>query len=741
MALEKGFKQLITKTLIFLALFVAFSFIIGQRIVASSLLMDFKIYIYGGMGYILLFSIVGFVIFHRDRLVKSKSYVHEFRDYLLVVASFTLLYLFYILEINIHVISPSLANIISIHIMFLAIFITLLLGIYGLKFSKNFIQSFKKELVYFFIFGAIVYSLMNEVWKLWPFLSLIVMKITYFFLKLISPNVGIIGDRILVMEGFSAKIAEACSGIYSMFIFTCLYLFALFTDWKKLNKPKALSLFIPAIVGAFFVNIFRVTLLFIFGAYVSRDLALGLYHSYVGMIFFLVYFAIFWLLFYNWMKKPEFKSKEDSFLRSKYKKIMSDSLYRNSVYLMVSTLIMSLLGFIFWMIGARLFTTEQVGLATTLISVTGLISSFSLLGLNTGLVRYLPNSKDKDKKINTSFALVAILAIIISSFFLLSTNTLSPKLMFVHDNILLAFAFIFFMIFASFNSLIESIFIAYRSTKFILIKNTIFSSLKILLLFIFAWLGSYGIFTSHMISLIVGFITVFTILIIKFHYKPQFAFYDSIIRKIGKYSFGNYVAGFIGGLPALLLPLLILNKLGAESSAYYFIAMMIATLLFSISSATSNSLFAEGSYNEKQLQSQVKKALKIIASFLIPGIIITILLGKYILLLFGHDYSSEGFVFLKILAISGVFISLNSIFSTLLRVKKKIKTLIMISIFNAILILGFSYLFITKISLGLTGIGHAWLAGQATISIVYMFVWAHMTKGRTRKMILKGLST
>jgi len=158
--------------------------------------------------------------------------------------------------------------------------------------------------------------------------------------------------------------------------------------------------------------------------------------------------------------------------------------------------------------------------------------------------------------------------------------------------------------------------------------------------------------------------------------------------------------------------------------------MMIAALLFVIPSATSNSLFAEGSHNEKHLKVQIKKAVKIISLILIPGILITIFLGKYILLLFGHQYSVEGFRFLQIIALSGVFIGINSIFGTLLRVKKKIKSLIFISIFNAILILGLSYLFMNN-GLGLLGIGYAWLIGQGIVSGVYLRVG----RGRGRDRI------
>ncbi len=712
--LEKGFKQFLVKTGIFVGLFMAFSFLIGTKLYQYGLLDKWKIEIYGRMGYILLFSIAGFLLLYRERLMKLEKFGYKTKDFLLVILSFIFLAGFYIFEIYAYKFEITMMNIFLVHVSGILIFILLCLGVYGLDFVFYFLERFKKELFYFLIFAIITASLMNFVWSLWPFFSVIVLKLVAVLLKAIGTDFRIIEPDIIIVRDFGARIADACSGVYSIFLFSALYLFIVFVDWKKINKKKAVFLFIPAVIGAFLVNVIRVFLLFIIGAFVSRDIALGMYHSYTGMIFFLIYFAVFWILFYKWMK-----DEDEIFI---LKMIPKDPLYRNSIYLMLSTLMMSGLGFVFWMIGARLFTTEQVGLATALISVMGLITSFSLLGLNTGLIRYLPTAENKDKKINSSFTLVAIVTVMISSIFLISIKSLYPKLMFVHDNLVLSFIFIFFMIFASFSSLIESIFIAYRSAKYILLKNIVFSSLKILLLFAFVWLGAYGIFSAQMISLIIGFLGSFIILIYKFDYKPKFAFYDSIIKKIGRYSFGNYVSGFIGGLPSMILPLIILNKLGAETSAYYYMAMMIAGLLFAIPQSTSNSLFAEGSHNEKNIRIQIKKAVKIIALILIPAIAVIVFSGQYILLAFGKEYSREGFKFLQMLALSGVFVGINNIFGTLLRVKKRIKSLIFISIFSAILVLGISYLLINN-GFGLLGIGYAYLIGQAIISASYLLVW------------------
>ena len=349
-----------------------------------------------------------------------------------------------------------------------------------------------------------------------------------------------------------------------------------------------------------------------------------------------------------------------------------------------------------------------------------LITGFSVLGLNVALIRYLPTSKEKNKKINTSFTIVAIVSIIVSSVYLLGIEKFSPDLLFIKENLILAFSFILFMVLAGFNSLTESIFVAFRNTKYILIKNTIFSSFKIIIPFGFislGFFGAYAIFSSWMIGLFIAFCFSLFILVKKFNYKPKFVYHDSIVRKIGKYSFGNYLAGFIGGLPLMILPLMITNIISPTTTAYYYMAMMIAGLLFAVPTATTQSLFAEGSYNEKDLNKQIKKAIKIISLILIPGILITIFFGQYVLLAFGKEYSTEGFRFLQILAVSGVFVSANSIFGNVLRIKKKVKEMIVMNSFGAIAILGGVYFLLDK---GLLGIGYGWLLGQILISLVYV---------------------
>lgn len=401
-----------------------------------------------------------------------------------------------------------------------------------------------------------------------------------------------------------------------------------------------------------------------------------------------------------------------------YNAIKGDSLYSNSIFLMLSTAVMAFFGFFFWIINARLYTPDQVGIATTLISVMSLISGFSLLGMGNSLIKYLPTSERKNEKINTVFTLVGLISILISMIYLVFIKSFSPKLLFVQENLIFSLMFILFIVFSSLNTISESIFIAFRSSKYVLIKNTILSLVKLSLPFILVTLGAYGIFSSFGIAITMALIFSLILLLFKFNLKFKPLIDSSIVKKIGRFSFGSYIAGFIGGLPTLVLPILITNSMGANYSAYFYMDMMIASLLYIIPQAVSQSLFAEGSHSETELKTNLKKAIKIISLILIPGILTIVFFGKYILLAFGKEYSSEGIVLLQILAISGIFMAINSLGNTIFYIKHRVKQIILINIIGTATILGLSIILSSQ---NLIGIGIAWIIGQGLISVIYLF--------------------
>lgn len=402
-----------------------------------------------------------------------------------------------------------------------------------------------------------------------------------------------------------------------------------------------------------------------------------------------------------------------------YRHFSSDSLYRNSIYLMLSTAVMAFFGFFFWIINARLFTPDQVGIATTLISVMTLISSLSILGLGNGLIRYLPNSERKNKKINTAFILVGLTSIIIAVIYLLCIKIFSPSLLFVRENIFFSLSFMAFITFTVLANLSEAVFIAYRSCRYVLLKNIIFSISKIVFPILLIGIGAYGIFASVGIATAISLLLSIGFLVWKFNFLINVAVDLKIVKRMFKFSIGNHLAGFIGGFPSMVLPILITNSIGAKFSAYFYMDMMIANLLYIIPMAVSQSLFAEGSHNEINLKIHIRKAVRIISLILIPAIILTLVFGRYILLVFGKNYSAEGVVLLQLLTLSTIFNSINYVFGAIFRIKNMVKELIILGFVNSFVMLA---IYLILIKYGLLGIGMAWITTQIIIFFVYLLM-------------------
>lgn len=398
-----------------------------------------------------------------------------------------------------------------------------------------------------------------------------------------------------------------------------------------------------------------------------------------------------------------------------YKHIMTDPLYRNSLFNMASTFILGGLGFVFWIIIARLYKTESVGIATTLISIMTLLSSFTILGLNVSLNRFLPKSTQKNELINSTFVIVTIVTFLATTVFLLGLQFFSPQLLFLRSNLLYSISFILFVIFCSWNILVESTFMAFRAAGNILTKNIVISMTKLVLPFVLITLGAYGIFASTASAFALGVLMSVTILITRFKIRPSFAVNIPLVKKTSAYSFANYMADFMFNMPALILPVIILNVLSAKFVAYYYIASMIQNILLIIPTATSQALLTEGSYDEDELKKHVKKAVVTIFAILLPATAVIVLAGNIFLKFFGKNYALEAFSFLQLYSISTLFTALLLISNAIMNVRHQIKSLIVANVFAAVLTLWLSYAFISG---KLVGIGWGWIVGQGIAGIV-----------------------
>ena len=91
-------------------------------------------------------------------------------------------------------------------------------------------------------------------------------------------------------------------------------------------------------------------------------------------------------------KRDLFNQAQIELFRVGIMEIINTPLYRNAYALALSTLSTSGLGILYWIVAARLYDAETVGLNSAAISTMMFVSGLAQLNLSDALGRFLPNT-------------------------------------------------------------------------------------------------------------------------------------------------------------------------------------------------------------------------------------------------------------------------------------------------------------------------------------------------------------
>lgn len=405
-----------------------------------------------------------------------------------------------------------------------------------------------------------------------------------------------------------------------------------------------------------------------------------------------------------------------STLTRKLNALRTNRQMKNSLYLLIGSLMTAGFGFAFWIIAARLFDPPTVGIATVLVSLSSLISLLSLAGFDSSFVRFLPRSQHKNTYINSGMIVTTILSIILSFAFLAVSYFTTPDLRGIISDPLVICMFTSLTVASSLNLLTNSVFIAHREAGYIVVINTLFNIAKVILPFAFISYGSVGVFAAAGVAQAVGLLLSLYYMYVRYQYRPHLAIDRQALRQTFSYTFGVYVGSVLNLLPPTLLPLIITQQLGAASTAYYYMAFNIVTIIFTVAYSAMQSAFAESAHDETQLRQNVLQGIKSSLLFTIPAIAGCLLLGSHVLGVFGPAYSQAASPLLWVMSLSAVAVTLYSALGAVLKIAHDTTSFITTNVAYVLIIVVGSYMLMPE--LGLLGIGYSWFAGNIVAIIV-----------------------
>jgi len=406
------------------------------------------------------------------------------------------------------------------------------------------------------------------------------------------------------------------------------------------------------------------------------------------------------------------------------KALLRDPLYSNALYLMLCSIANALAGFIFWIIAARFYSAGDVGVATAVISAATLLSGLSSMGFGYGMIRFLKSSAEPCELINSGFTTAGVISVAAALVFLLGLGLWSPKLVFIRERAGLFALFVLIIPAVTISGLTDQVFVAGRRAGFVLARNLIFNvSRPALLIALAVSFHAFGIFASWGLATFLALLAGVLVFLprARSDYSPAFAFDRRALTDILHFSFMNYLADILGAAPVYILPILVLNILGAESNAYYYIAWSIGGMLSMIPAAITTSLFAEGSHKEEGLSHNTLRSLKMIFFLLIPAVITMLALTDRLLLLFGGLYSRNAATLLRLTIASSIPGAVNAVYFNIKRVQKKLGVMIGMTVFSGAAAIILSYILLPYA--GIAGAGIAWLAAQSCVALAVVVGW------------------
>lgn len=303
--LSKTITPLIGRVIVFLCLFVVITGLSGPKIINNDIMFRDGFSYYGGIGKALIFGVIAFALLARH--TKTKVSLQPWQPAL--VGWFGAALLCFIWGWNsidsLLAGERTLSTLLGAHGGLLSSLALAALGCFGLKNVQILFNGYRQEILRAVGMAIAFYVFLLAVYALWQPLATVVLFCVNGLLGMTGLQATILPPHTLMFDKFGITIAEFCSGVESIALFTSLYAVVGLLDWQRLNKRRYFVVFPFALLILFGLNILRVYGLIMAGYYIDPEIAFSLFHTYAGMVFFILYSAAFWMIAYkHLLNKP-----------------------------------------------------------------------------------------------------------------------------------------------------------------------------------------------------------------------------------------------------------------------------------------------------------------------------------------------------------------------------------------------------------------------------------------------------
>lgn len=351
----------------------------------------------------------------------------------------------------------------------------------------------------------------------------------------------------------------------------------------------------------------------------------------------------------------------------------------NAGEMLSAVLVTALLGAAFWLLAARQFDPQAVGVASAAVSAMTLIGYLATLGLGTLLMGELPRRRHGHRGLLNAALLVSGGAgMALGLGFALAAPLLSSELEPLSATWAAAAAFAAGSGLTALAAVLDQALIGLLKGGLQLLRNVVFSIVKLLALALIAYASAkaggpwiYGAWSAG-IAISLAALARFYLRRGSDRLRPAFG----PLAQMRVDAAAHHVYNLAIRAPDLVLPLIVVTLLSATANASFYIAWMIASFGFMVPVSLSSVLYAIGSGDAVDLHQRYRLSVGISAALGLATNLFLLFAGGPILGIFGAGYEAEALGALHILAL-GVFPeTIKAHFLSIIRVERRISSTI-----------------------------------------------------------------
>jgi O-antigen/teichoic acid export membrane protein len=419
---------------------------------------------------------------------------------------------------------------------------------------------------------------------------------------------------------------------------------------------------------------------------------------------------------------------------------LADPLSRNGYSLVANSAVTGVLGLAYWLLVARLYPASDVGRASAAYAAMNLLAGFTALNFNGVLTRFIPQSGHRTRTfIVRAYTVSAVASVLVTIPFLLTVSRWGTSYAEL-GGLVAGIVFTGCVVAWALFTLQDGVLVGLRGAFWVLVENGVFGIVKIVLLVLLVTIVPHhlGIYVSWMLPVFVAVPLVNMLIFGKIVPRHAHMTRDReppTSRQIGRFLAGDYSGALFVLATGSLVPVLVAARIDVRSTAYFYMAWIIGAILDLIGINMAMSLTVEGAFNGAALAVNARKALRKMATILLPCAALTFLLAPWGLRLFGPAYAAQGAPVLELLAVATVPRAATELYLGALRAQSRTGLVALIQGARCSLMLGLAFV-LTGV-MGPVGAGVAVLVTQAVIAVTISFgLWRVLTADRHPQVAL-----